>query len=56
MDINYIRKEQVIERYLDNKLTDEELKLFEIYYLDYPEILNDIEKIRIKNKLIKPKK
>ncbi len=48
MDIGYIKKEQIIERYLENKLSDEELKLFEIYYLECPEILQEIEKVRIK--------
>lgn len=55
MDISYIRKEQVIERYLDNKLSDKELKLFEIYFLEFPEILNEIEKTRIKKQSYKNK-
>lgn len=47
MDIIYIKKEKVIERYLDKKLSDDELAQFEIYYLDNPEVLCEIYKIRV---------
>lgn len=43
MDSNYIEKHDVIRRYNQHKLSDEELDSFEIYILDNPDIISVIE-------------
>jgi hypothetical protein len=53
MDIDYIKKEEIIDRYLTKRLTLAELYSFENYYFQHPEILDRIE---IKRKLNSNKK
>ena len=43
MDEAYIREQHVVERYLQGKLAGDELATFEIYMLDHPEILDEVE-------------
>ena len=43
MDEAYIREQHVVERYLQGKLVGDELATFEIYMLDHPEIIDEIE-------------
>ena len=43
MDEVYIREQHVVERYLQGKLGSDELATFEIYMLDHPEILDEVE-------------
>jgi hypothetical protein len=43
MDSTYINQRQMIERYVRGTLTDEELEAFEIYLLDHPETVEDVE-------------
>ena len=46
MDKAFIREHHVVERYLQGKLEGEELTAFEVYMLDHPEIVDDIEYAR----------
>ena len=46
MDKAYIDEKHVIERYLQGKLAEDELSAFEIYMLDHPEIVDDVEYAR----------
>ena len=48
MDRRYIDKTQVIERYLNQQLTDSELNQFEIYYFNHPDVVKEIEAARRK--------
>ncbi|MEO0575296.1 MAG: hypothetical protein AAF004_07525 [Pseudomonadota bacterium] len=43
MDQSYIDQNNVIERYAKGTLSDEELEQFEIYLMDHPSLLVDIE-------------
>lgn len=44
MDKDYIEQFDVIRRYHQNKLNDDELNSFEVYILENPDIINVIEK------------
>ena len=44
IDKDYIEEFDVIRRYHQHKLSDEELNSFEVYILEHPEIINVIEK------------
>lgn len=46
MDKDYIVEKHVIERYVNGALTGEELEHFELYMLDHPTVLEDIEYCR----------
>jgi hypothetical protein len=46
MDRAYIDQRQVIERYLRGTLAPDELSAFEIYMLDHPETVDDVEYAR----------
>jgi hypothetical protein len=46
MDKAYIDQRQVIERYLRGTLTPDELGQFELYMLEHPEVVDDIEYAR----------
>ena len=46
MDKAYIDNQQVIDRYVSGRLTADELDAFEIYLLDHPALLADIEYAR----------
>ena len=43
MDRQYILDHHMVERYLANRLTGEELDDFESYYVDHPEVMQDLE-------------
>ncbi len=43
MDRRYIEDNQIIDRYLMNKLSDEEMETFEQFFLEDPELVQDIE-------------
>lgn len=43
MDKTYIDTQQVVDRYVQGKLTDDELDMFEVYMLDHPETVDDVE-------------
>lgn len=47
MDKAYLEKFDVINRYNQNRLSDEELNRFEVYILEHPEIIPVIEKDRV---------
>lgn len=47
VDMEYIEKYDVIRRYHQHKLSDEELNSFEVYILEHPEIISVIEKEKI---------
>ncbi|MEH6443782.1 MAG: hypothetical protein V7784_07790 [Oceanospirillaceae bacterium] len=48
MDIEYIIREKVIDKYLSDNLSNQELNEFEIYYLNDPKIIDKIENQRAK--------
>ena len=43
MDRRYIDDHHVVARYLANRLTDEEREAFEAYYLEHPEVVQEME-------------
>ena len=43
MDSRYIKDNQVIDRYLMNKLSADELETFERYFLERPDLVSEIE-------------
>ena len=43
MDRRYIEDNQIIDRYLMNRLSDEEMETFEQFYLEDPELVREIE-------------
>lgn len=47
MDRQYIETNDVMARYVKNKLTDDELDAFEEYYFEHPEMLEAVEAERL---------
>jgi len=43
MDRRYIEENQIIDRYLMNQLSDEEMETFEQFFLEDPELVQEIE-------------
>ena len=43
MDRRYIDDHHVVARYLANRLTDEEREAFEAYYLEHPDVVQEME-------------
>lgn len=43
MDRQYIDDHHIVARYLADQLTDAEREAFEVYYLEHPEVLREIE-------------
>jgi hypothetical protein len=43
MDRRYIDDHHIVARYLANRLTDEEREAFEAYYLEHPEVVQEME-------------
>jgi len=43
MDRNYIDQHHVVARYLADQLTDEELSAFEIYLVEHPDVVEQLE-------------
>ena len=43
MDKKYIAEHQLVDRYVQGRLSGDELSNFEVYLLDHPELLDDIE-------------
>ena len=43
MDRRYIEDNQIIDRYLMNKLSDEEMESFEQFFLEDPELVQEVE-------------
>jgi hypothetical protein len=46
MDIIYIQREKLIDKYLSYNLSRQELNEFEVFYFDHPEIIDEIDKKR----------
>lgn len=46
MDAKYIEQHNIIERYVLRQLDEQEQQDFELYYLEHPEVLDEIERVR----------
>lgn len=46
MNIKYIKEHQIVERYLQRRLSEEELEEFELSFLENPEILKELNRVR----------
>jgi hypothetical protein len=45
MDRNYIDEHHIVARYLADRLSDAERKAFEAYYLEHPDVVQDMEAV-----------
>lgn len=45
MDADYIKQHDVINRYVLHQLTEEELVAFEMYFLEHPEVLDEVAEV-----------